>query len=100
MALSLPVRERGLKYLQPAERKRNPPSLPVRERGLKYDAEKEHFRRPKSLPVREHGLKYFRGVVATLTEEVAPCAGAWVEIIYVQFLRILAIRRSLCGSVG
>ena len=55
-------------------------SLPSRERGLKYIYKNRSNQRKKSLPSRERGLKYasehgFHGLV-----HVAPLAGAWIEI--------------------
>ena len=55
-------------------------SLPMRERGLKYwnTAKLEgHF---VSLPMRERGLKYCRTVHGQARTAVAPHAGAWIEI--------------------
>ena len=55
---SLPVRERGLKYISKTKTFDNIKSLPVRERGLKYKTENDGIIRiRRSLPVRERGLK-------------------------------------------
>ena len=35
----------------------------------------------KSLPVRERGLKWSRSGKSDSGREVAPCAGAWIEIV-------------------
>ena len=56
-------------------------SLPSRERGLKYSVHGRSLRSPSgSLPSRERGLKFdeqtgFLGVL-----DVAPFAGAWIEM--------------------
>ena len=56
-------------------------SLPSRERGLKYDVTED---RPQgallSLPSRERGLKLDDIAYRMLVKAVAPLAGAWIEI--------------------
>ena len=63
--LSLPVRERGLKFIDGLKQLFIPSSLPVRERGLKSEYLPEQALTDESLPVRERGLKLicFLGVV-------------------------------------
>ena len=101
--LSLPSRERGLKFVQPWQLLRCNWSLPSRERGLKYLKEKNRAERTVapfagawieiclrqefvsgnwSLPSRERGLKL--SVVAMIGHEifVAPFAGAWIEMLF------------------
>ena len=39
-----------------------------------------------SLPMRERGLKYDLGTTASPSNEVAPHAGAWIEILLVLVL--------------
>ena len=60
----------------------NPPerSLPLRERGLKYLNRWLYCGRSESLPLRERGLKLAYVVGDTLRKLVAPLAGAWIEI--------------------
>ena len=55
-------------------------SLPTRERGLKYKFRAFYNLRSPSLPTRERGLK--SGNVCTYGSDgnVAPYAGAWIEI--------------------
>ena len=86
---SLPSRERGLKSYKAFEcRATMSGSLPSRERGLKYEFLKIDFYLgnrdgrggTRSLPSRERGLKFdeqtgFLGVL-----DVAPFAGAWIEM--------------------
>ncbi len=58
-------------------------SLPTRERGLKY-VWQIYFSGPvQSLPTRERGLKYSLLVRRPQTTRVAPYAGAWIEILMV-----------------
>ena len=53
-----------------------------------------------SLPVRERGLKFNSRPAPQAGRSVAPCAGAWVEIILVTQKAPKRRCRSLCGSVG
>ena len=56
-------------------------SLPLRERGLKfYDAFEKDFT-TKSLPLRERGLKFLTVYLIGAALTVAPLAGAWIEIL-------------------
>ena len=56
-------------------------SLPVRERGLKFIAVRGRLICCRSLPVRERGLKSDKKLGPRHTSRVAPRAGAWIEII-------------------
>ena len=56
--MSLPTRERGLKYAAYHRGKSAAGSLPTRERGLKYAGFQGFRLYPMSLPTRERGLKY------------------------------------------
>ena len=55
-------------------------SLPSRERGLKYQTGSYSFRGLLSLPSRERGLKYICQLLICYCTEVAPFAGAWIEM--------------------
>ena len=55
-------------------------SLPSRERGLKFGRLGEYRYMNMSLPSRERGLKYHRSLPAAGFLYVAPFAGAWIEI--------------------
>ena len=55
-------------------------SLPTRERGLKYAECKQHEDEKQSLPTRERGLKWLSRVINRVDHIVAPHAGAWIEI--------------------
>ena len=55
-------------------------SLPSRERGLKFVSSHIGARYTESLPSRERGLKSTNAQRLKLLNEVAPFAGAWIEI--------------------
>ena len=55
-------------------------SLPSRERGLKFEECPENYARCESLPSRERGLKFFLVLLWMNMQKVAPFAGAWIEI--------------------
>ena len=57
-------------------------SLPSRERGLKSVASDKRERENQSLPSRERGLKLSISDTNIVFHNVAPLAGAWVEIRY------------------
>ena len=96
--LSLPSRERGLKYLLSNFLYSIFKSLPSRERGLKcYGKCKNRFR-DWSLPSRERGLKFIYSLILYIFF-VAPFAGAWIEIIFGTELLLKLNSRSLRGSV-
>ena len=56
-------------------------SLPSRERGLKYLQSYHTVDPARSLPSRERGLKSVQAILKTTVEGVAPLAGAWIEIV-------------------
>ena len=76
-AVSLPSRERGLKYIIIALTNGNSMSLPSRERGLKSN--------DKNI--------YEKWMI------VAPFAGAWIEIAIILYSDNVFLCRSLRGSV-
>ena len=55
-------------------------SLPSRERGLKFENENISFDDLQSLPSRERGLKFTVTHHLFIHFLVAPLAGAWIEI--------------------
>ena len=55
-------------------------SLPSRERGLKYSRYTNEEIATLSLPSRERGLKSWRKGAEIRNNTVAPFAGAWIEI--------------------
>ena len=59
----------------------SPLSLPTRERGLKYFPILLNSLSNKSLPTRERGLKFFACLAHLYCLRVAPYAGAWIEIL-------------------
>ena len=115
------MRERGLKYITPPPVCGSALSLPMRERGLKLYSEegRRHllYVAPHagawieivfggwrvqtwlSLPMRERGLKYGQGNPKKSLYAVAPHAGAWIEITDISSEETLPMRRSPCGSV-
>ena len=56
-------------------------SLPSRERGLKFSSWIPDLSLRPSLPSRERGLKFKKGVKGVTSALVAPLAGAWIEIL-------------------
>ena len=52
-----------------------------------------------SLPSRERGLKLLITLSLTMTEIVAPFAGAWIEIFDACIISLNLVSRSLRGSV-
>ncbi len=98
--LSLPSRERGLKFLLPEAPLSRWLSLPSRERGLKSVISNGNYIDPKSLPSRERGLKYGMAVISLWIDPVAPLAGAWVEISSQKEDNHSPSGRSPRGSVG
>ena len=77
---SLPSRERGLKFLRRTVNLGYAVSLPSRERGLKYCFVVYLGEHKLSLPSRERGLKYLQTQTVIGCSNVAPFAGAWIEI--------------------
>ena len=55
-------------------------SLPLRERGLKFYSAAPLASPPSSLPLRERGLKSTMSFTGLVSVHVAPLAGAWIEI--------------------
>ena len=80
IVLSLPSRERGLKFDWEPRTPWRTESLPSRERGLKYLCLWVGLPISTSLPSRERGLKSDRVAVLDLDDLVAPFTGAWIEI--------------------
>ena len=60
-------------------------SLPLRERGLKLEDYDTSTADGQSLPLRERGLKLIRRTRVHQKTVVAPLAGAWIEILNLQF---------------
>ena len=97
--VSLPMRERGLKYYRLAGRDIPAESLPMRERGLKWVRDAVDLREMLSLPMRERGLKSDETPGVIRTRIVAPHAGAWIEITCRTASWGYWYGRSPCGSV-
>ena len=57
-------------------------SLPSRERGLKFNILFNNILESQSLPSRERGLKSDNGKSLEERRQVAPLAGAWIEIFH------------------
>ena len=81
-------------------------SLPSRERGLKYRWMCRKKSIKKSLPSRERGLKLTQLFFHFVRLQVAPLAGAWIEIATVKvnesgFVSLPSRERGLkCGLEG
>ena len=60
-------------------------SLPSRERGLKFIKNTFGIKFDRSLPSRERGLKWFVYAAKITGEVVAPFAGAWIEIQFISY---------------
>ena len=74
-------------------------SLPTRERGLKYLRRTLCISCRMSLPTRERGLKYFGSIAEEPVIFVAPHAGAWIEIELDLMSQLRSAGRSPRGSV-
>ena len=74
-------------------------SLPTRERGLKLYRPLRLNRLHLSLPTRERGLKSCGTSVGACNNNVAPHAGAWIEIFGHHVETGFVSRRSPRGSV-
>ncbi len=64
-------------------------SLPSRERGLKLLNNYRYIGKIMSLPSRERGLKSEGILPETDDSEVAPFAGAWIEILLQSNIRLV-----------
>ena len=96
---SLPSRERGLKSNMFDNGMPGKESLPSRERGLKSRLPHALSYGPASLPSRERGLKWVGRHELCTCRPVAPFTGAWIEILSSSIANIRAWCRSLHGSV-
>ena len=74
-------------------------SLPSRERGLKFVMYYGLLQYKESLPSRERGLKCLIHSLFYLLNYVAPFAGAWIEIALIDKGLLGTSGRSLRGSV-
>ena len=97
-ARSLPLRERGLKYNIVARPSAALESLPLRERGLKCRDDKTNVAVRWSLPLRERGLKFVSKPRCRHKSQVAPLAGAWIEISLESEVRRLKRVAPLAGA--
>ncbi len=73
-------------------------SLPSRERGLKSHVEKSMRENHTSLPSRERGLKSTNQTQNPDYENVAPFAGAWIEIYFIYIPPILNLVAPFAGA--
>ena len=80
LRMSLPSRERGLKYYGMYRIPDKIQSLPSRERGLKSKKVYWLGTFDRSLPSRERGLKFDKSENDRIVSVVAPFAGARIEI--------------------
>ena len=77
---SHPTRVRGLKFNVIIHYKHSVLSHPTRVRGLKFQPEEITENGGESHPTRVRGLKFSYGNGRRSTKNVAPYAGAWIEI--------------------
>ena len=97
--MSLPSRERGLKFVWPKSDGNGAESLPSRERGLKLLFAFRTVQSRTSLPSRERVLKCSQSAHLADCHAVAPFAGAWIEITAMAAIQKSQTGRSLRGSV-
>ena len=74
-------------------------SLPSRERGLKYYQNWIDNTTTRVAPFAGAWIEIFAYNVGNIDQLVAPFAGAWIEIGYGVSVRLLLLCRSLRGSV-
>ena len=99
VVVSLPTRERGLKFHQHYIYEELSQSRPTRERGLKSISVLASTYSATSLPTRERGLKSIHALGCAVNDSVAPYAGAWIEISDTHKSHPPLLGRSLRGSV-
>ena len=78
--LSLPSRERGLKFTRGCPRGCDFWSLPSRERGLKYYVRERNVRHRVVAPLAGAWIEMISLLQPESVIYVAPLAGAWIEI--------------------
>ena len=96
---SHPSRVRGLKYYVKLASCLNEKSHPSRVRGLKLTGINTGLRISESHPSRVRGLKLFTQYLFIIWRQVAPFAGAWIEILMVLLIIWLRKCRTLRGCV-
>ena len=74
-------------------------SLPLRERGLKYVLAVSDFYTIIVAPLAGAWIEILFHLLTPFSVLVAPLAGAWIEIVFRAFLDMPESRRSPCGSV-
>ena len=96
---SLPTRERGLKSVLPFIPGIGFQSLPTRERGLKYEYPRRHQDDDEVAPYAGAWIEIGGQPCGLLPADVAPYAGAWIEMLDLLPRSHLRKCRSLRGSV-
>ena len=99
LAVSLPSRERGLKYDNAIRPVWDWIVAPFTGAWIEIHADITPRSREESLPSRERGLKYEPGHRTVVRRRVAPFTGAWIEILIKELIWCDAPGRSLHGSV-
>ena len=82
--VSLPSRERGLKYCDKCEGCTWRGVAPLAGAWIEINVFSPDATSSKSLPSRERGLKLLRTAYHSSAVPVAPLAGAWIEIIVLK----------------
>ena len=99
MLMSLPSRERGLKFLLRFAAALVATSLPSRERGLKLPPYNVRRLPPVVAPFAGAWIEIFWKKWILRARKVAPFAGAWIEITMQSNIDLWRRSRSLRGSV-
>ena len=73
-------------------------SLPTRERGLKFQIHFHGTNTPLSLPTRERGLKSIERRIFLLMLSVAPYTGAWIEIVFTGVISLFSAVAPYTGA--
>ena len=93
------MRERGLKLSMSEDTCTFTSSLPMRERGLKYLCVMLREIKPQVAPHAGAWIEIEKALLLITDEAVAPHAGAWIEIVSGCYLIRSLGCRSPCGSV-
>ena len=96
---SLPLRERGLKWTEPAGLFQERDVAPLAGAWIEIaETARAQAERTRSLPLRERGLKSGSTVSSVVSDSVAPLAGAWIEISKSLIFSIHKIVAPLAGA--
>ena len=96
--VSLPSRERGLKYCDKCEGCTWRGVAPLAGAWIEINVFSPDATSSKSLPSRERGLKLLRTAYHSSAVPVAPLAGAWIEIRLTMWARSALMVAPLAGA--